>query len=423
MKTFFRKGMSRIIIATFALGFAAFAFAQGVGLNLAMPGGGIYVFIPFPNAQQVTLTLAAGTSQPDVLTSGTYDQKMTITPSLSLANPAPLVMQVFTPYPPKAVYQLAVTVNTGLTPTVATIPALAPGYYETALYNGTTQVSNRIYFYAGPSTTSSTAGLYVIFPSGQQMITGTSANLTGIVSVGYSMPVNLSYVWGASGSPLSNETSLLTALIPPMDPGMTKNVDLTMAGLTPGTTYQFALKNKITNTISSTLQFTTPTNNTTSNSLSGGTTPPINQAPPTVPAVTDTISGPNGTGIVPLCGRTPGNPGVVSGILVQGTRLDQTRMCDFQDFLTLIANILKYALILLGPVVALVAMYAGAMIIWLKKLPDMNSNQMLSLQKYKTLLIRVAVGILIILCAWLIIATIIRGLDVKPNYHLLDLSS
>ena len=401
------------IIAIVSLGFAMSAFAQGVGVNIQLPGFSTYFFIPFGTSQQVTLSLATGASQPSVTAPGTYDQKISVTPSLSLAHPAPLRFDVFTPYPPALVAQQAVTINTGLAPTIATLPGLSPGYYETALYTGTTQVSNRVYFSVGP-TSGSTGGLYVAFPPGQQNITPTSATLTGVVSVGYTMPVRLSYVWAKQGSPFSNETSLINMISPGMMVGSTQNITLSMTGLTPGTTYQFAMENKVSNTLSSTLQFTTPTTGS-ANSLDGTTTT-ANQAPPATPPVVDTISG---TGIVPSCGRTPGNPGVTTS----GPGGDQTRMCTLDDFIVLIGNIFKYAIIILGPIVAIVAMYAGAMIIWLKKLPDMNSDQMASLQKYKTLLVRVAVGVLIILSAWILIATIIRELDVKPNYSLLDTTS
>jgi hypothetical protein len=87
----------------------------------------------------------------------------------------------------------------------------------------------------------------------------------------------------------------------------------------------------------------------------------------------------------------------------------------------LISNILKYALIIFGPIVAVLVLYSGFVIIWLGKIPDPTAEQMQMLRNAKARLVKIGIGIAIILSAWVFIATITRELGVKSSYSLLDL--
>jgi uncharacterized membrane protein len=95
-------------------------------------------------------------------------------------------------------------------------------------------------------------------------------------------------------------------------------------------------------------------------------------------------------------------------------------MCGYKDFMQLIANIINYALLFLGPVIAAYAMYLGVMIILEARVSDPTSAVMKKLENHKKQLGRIVLGVIIILFAWTLIATVIKELGVKPNYVLLD---
>lgn len=260
-------------------------------------------------------------------------------------------------------------------------------------------------------------GVSVLFPPNDQTITENSAVLKGTVSTQIEMPyVSLSIVSGTSPSQLGNEQIL--SLVPitqnqGMIPGEVKNFTVEFTGLTKGATYYFALRNKISNTTSSPIYFTTKGGTPGANVDPTGGSPiydeetyPYN-APDPVGPVEDTISD---KGIVPDCGRTSGTDA-------------QKAMCGYKQFLELIANVIRYALIIIGPIVAIIAMFSGAMIMFLGSKSDPSMDVMNKLRQYKAWFFRAGIGLLIILSAWIIVATILRELGVKPEYVLLDLFS
>jgi hypothetical protein len=249
-------------------------------------------------------------------------------------------------------------------------------------------------------------GISITFPRESQVITETSAEIHGIVSALIIIPVELSFVSGKAGSPLGNEQALFSTTL---SPGQNQPITMTFTGLSAGTSYYFVLKNKQTNTMSRAIYFTTPGGATNERASFAGQRIGGNGVPDSV-VITDTISD---KGIVPKCGRTAGS----------GVPLGETEMCGYKHFLQLVSNVINYALIMLAPIIAVFIMYTGVMIIIYGKKQDPTGAVMAKLKEYKERLGKIAVGILIILFAWIFIATILRELGVKPNYILLDVFS
>jgi hypothetical protein len=261
-------------------------------------------------------------------------------------------------------------------------------------------------------------GMTVYFKPSDQIIGETSATLKGTVSVQLEMPVIIQVLSGVS---LTQVDKVYSPILQPvssnmaMVPGETKTFTIPLVGLTKGTTYYFLVKNIATGTQSSVLNFTTD-----------GGTGPIPQsaltiydettspyaAPGSFEPVTDTISD---KGIVPKCGRTQNAEGTIPP--------EELRMCTYKDFMQLIANVIQYALIIIGPIIAIVCMYAGAMIIWLNYNSDPTAEIMAQIKKYYAILVRAAIGLFIIMIAWVLVATVIKELGVKPEFVLLDVFS
>jgi hypothetical protein len=195
-----------------------------------------------------------------------------------------------------------------------------------------------------------------------------------------------------------------------MVPGTTEQITMEFTGLEAGKTYQFAIKNKVTNTLSKPFIFTTPGGLTNETALFNGNRVGEIGTAGSFTEMTDTISD---KGIVPRCGLTKGS----------GITAEEEKMCGYSDFLQLISNIVTYGLILIGPLVAIMAMYSGAMIIVLGKNPDPTGELMKQLANHKARLVKIAIGIAIILMSYVIITTILRELGVKKEYQLLDVIS
>lgn len=253
-----------------------------------------------------------------------------------------------------------------------------------------------------------TNGLVVTFLPDKQVITETSAKLEGIVSVEFNVtPVKVSFVSGVTGSPLGNEQQILS--IPNgMTVGQTEPVTLNFSGLLPGKNYSFAFRsNGIT---SRPLSFTTPDGSSVLNPIFAGSSLGTNLDPglgdTDLPTEEDFVEG-----LVPKCGRTPGD----------GIPESETVMCGWKDFLQLVSNVINYFILIIGPIIAILVMYIGAMIIMYGKKSDPTGGAMAKLKEYKQQLGRIVIGILIMLCAYLIVMTILRELGVKDTYILLDI--
>lgn len=286
------------------------------------------------------------------------------------------------------------------TPATPTVPA------TTTIPSTTTPTvpSNPTGTYQAPPQTF--GGISVTFPRESQIINETSAEIHGIVSALIIVPVELSFVSGIAGKPLGNAQSLLSTTLMP---GQNKPITMKFTGLNAGTSYYFVLKNKKTNAQSYAIYFTTPGGTTNERAMFAGKTLGGQDAPPDV-VFEDKVSD---KGIVPKCGRSAG-PNVP---------VEETRMCGFKDFMQLVANIINFALVIIGPIIAVFLMYTGVMIIIYGKKSDPTEEVMKKLKKYKEQFFRIGLGIIIIIFAWTIIATILRELGVKPNYIMLDLFS
>jgi len=253
-------------------------------------------------------------------------------------------------------------------------------------------------------------GVMIEFIPADQKITEISAQLIAQVSVTLPMNIDLVWSWGETGTAFTNEEMLIN--VPNLPAGYKHPALLVFPNLTPDTSYSFNIRNKVTGS-------NHPGSFTSLGGEAGMTDPtaiqleisPDSQSftdPGGFTGVEDTISD---KGIVPKCSRTAG-PGVTA---------EETEMCGYKDFLQLIANVIQYAVIIIAPIIAIMVMYAGAMIIWLGKIPDKTSAQMKKLREYQGQLVRIAIGILIMLSSYMIVATILRELGVQSSHILLNL--
>lgn len=104
--------------------------------------------------------------------------------------------------------------------------------------------------------------------------------------------------------------------------------------------------------------------------------------------------------------------GVLGGLVPCGNP-DQPQ-CTFSDVMKLISNLINYIFVLVVPITAIVAMIIG--------FEFMTSGGKVELRAIlKERFGKLVIGLLIVLAAWLIVATVLRTLGVKDAYILLDL--
>jgi hypothetical protein len=58
---------------------------------------------------------------------------------------------------------------------------------------------------------------------------------------------------------------------------------------------------------------------------------------------------------------------------------------------------------------------------WYGRLPDPTAEQSTAFKNAKTRMVKIAIGILIMLSGWVLIATVTRELGVREDYTFLDL--
>lgn len=119
-----------------------------------------------------------------------------------------------------------------------------------------------------------------------------------------------------------------------------------------------------------------------------------------------------------------GNPGSITdglegsdGPIVPCSSNSFEERCRYKDLMVLVKNIIKFLLIFIIPVIAIVAAYTGIQMI-------MNRSNPVELSKYKNNLTRIVIGIIVILLAWTLIASILAAVvneDVR-KILLLDLT-
>ncbi len=389
-----------------------------------------------------TLDALDQTNDPD--NAGKYVARFSITPSAGMITSVPLTFKIFKEETSGPVWLKegnfpGPTVGDVAYPSVDNLDL---GMYAAQVYSGATKVSEEIGFKVqtatpapvGPNPTvpqvpnsplvpqggqsAYIGGMTMSFNPADQILYETSAVLKGTVSVQLEMPVSLEVFTGSSPSQI--DKSYIPTLQPVsanigMVPGEVKTFLVPFTGLTKGTTYYFMVRNTATGTQTPVWNFTTK----------GGTGPIPQSAmtiydavtspyaePGTFQPVTDTISD---KGIVPKCGRTQNADGTIPD--------KELEMCTYKDFMQLVANVIQYALIIIGPIILLVCVSAGVMIIWLNWQSDPTQEIKDQIKKYYGILVRAVIGLFIIMIAWVIVATVIKELGIKPEFVLLDVFS
>ncbi len=394
---------------------------------------------PNPALNQLSFTVIPGSQIPYPANPAKFQTPLTVTSNVQITSTLLVTLKLYTYAPGSTNPQYIKEGTFSFLPGVSTInPSfgdLDPGNYSTILYDEVTQqkISGEVSWKvvdptqppgvqlppsATPSPANYVGGISIYFNPADQKVDETSATLKATVSVQIEMPVAFQVLSGSSPSKIDR---VYTPILQPISansglvPGEVKTFTIPFTSLTKGTTYYFIVKNIATGTQSPVWNFTTK----------GGTQPLPESAMTIFDATTDPYGDPGSfkpvedtiseKGIVPKCGRTQNAAGTIPK--------KELEMCTYKDFMQLIANVIQYALIIIGPIIAIVCMYAGAMIIWLNWQSDPSQQIEGQIKKYQGILVRAAIGVGIILIAWVLVATVIKELGVKPEFVLLDLFS
>lgn len=276
---------------------------------------------------------------------------------------------------------------------------------------------------ADPNASRYIGGLLITFPPSGQNIKPTSATIKANIKALVDLPyIDTTYIWNLKdGDPANNTEKVLLKIPGPLGikAGEEKEVTLTFTNLSPGETYTFVVRNKVINTISDIIQFKAPSNADEKSYINyiGGYVDyeaNTNTGDPD-PGSSELVDDISDKGIVPKCGRTY-RKGVTGGSPTD----DQYKPCGYEDFMQLISNVLRYVMIIFGPIVAVLAAVTGFQIMWYGRLPDLTSEQSAAFKAAKARMVKIAIGLLIILSGWVLISTITRELGVKDSYTLLD---
>lgn len=394
------------------------------------------------NASSFTITPATPTQDPNH--AGKYATSISIAANAgtTFVAPAPLNIKISKSNgtAPATVKQNFITVTPGQTNSTI-FDDLTTGDYTATLYSGNNPASSEVAWKITASAqppqqppqqpgqpggggqpggaggqSSYIGGISMWFNPSDQKVNEDSASLRATISAILDMPADFEVLAGSSPSKIS--ISFKPVLEPPttnvgLVAGDVRTMVIPFNGLSKGTTYYFLIKNNATGTQSPLWNFTTK----------GGTTPAPESEMTIFDAESSHYGDPGGfeplkdtisdKGIVPKCGRTQNEAGTIP--------VKETRMCAYEDFMQLVSNVIQYALIIIGPIIAIVVMYAGAMIIVLNTKKDPTGQIMEQIHKYYNMLTGAAIGVGIILIAWVLVATIIKELGVRPEFVLLDL--
>lgn len=88
--------------------------------------------------------------------------------------------------------------------------------------------------------------------------------------------------------------------------------------------------------------------------------------------------------------------------------------CDYNDLIDLVSNVVNFMFSIVGLIATIVLVVVGISFM-------MNGNNPGARAKAKKMLGRFFLGLILIMCAWLIIATVLRLLGVDDAYSLLQL--
>ncbi len=248
-----------------------------------------------------------------------------------------------------------------------------------------------------PSNSTLSNAFNISFPSSEQVITETSVTLSGHIVALAQVSVHLGITYGISPSLMLTTGNVYSN--PSMESGSQATFTYTMANLTPGTGYYFQFRDLDRNTDSELLYVKTKGGTGGGNGAQFGAL----------------VVG-DGSGVI------PSGPGVVlddpfedQGLVPCATTRNK-EMCGFKDFIKLIGNVIDYALILLIPATAAVAVYAGVSFI-------VSRGDPAKLKVAKARLVKVAIAAAVIMLAWSFVYGIYKALipeDQLSKYILLD---
>lgn len=210
------------------------------------------------------------------------------------------------------------------------------------------------------------------------------------------------YIGDSPGSLFKSTVPLFPAELVLKDQG--KTFEFVQSQLEPGTMYYFKIHENTKNfDATDTFSFTTPGTkpgitapfdpNTATGSILPNYEFPTNIGEPDggedFTAIED-----EGTPLVP-CGKRSDdiNPGVI----------DPDERCGFNHMVILFQNVFTFLLIMLVPLTVLACIYTGVQMILHRSMPA-------ELIKYKDRLLKIGVGLLVMLLAWTIVATVLSAL-------------
>ena len=105
-----------------------------------------------------------------------------------------------------------------------------------------------------------------------------------------------------------------------------------------------------------------------------------------------------------------------AGITVVGDACFENTMCTYNDFIGLIDRIISYLLLLIGPLAAIMFAYAGFLLVTSHENAEKRT-------KARKIFLNTAIGIVIILLAWVAVAQFLHMLGLDPDYVLLKIGS
>jgi hypothetical protein len=238
-----------------------------------------------------------------------------------------------------------------------------------------------------------------------------------VVSNTARVPVSLSVYLGEDPNNLNLHEQL--AYIPVPEPGGFYQWFVQFPQLSPGTEYYFVFKDDLDRNPSSIIgkgvyRFTTlGVKSKTQNISLGGDSPALtdNQGKGGIFSYTypTGATDPGGINADLSDGGGPLVPCEATG--------DITTRCRFGHLLQLVTNVFKFAIVLILPIIAIIAAYTGIQMI-------INRENPVKLASYKGNMLRIIVGIIIILLAWTLVASVLAAIvneDIR-KILLLDLT-
>ncbi len=246
-----------------------------------------------------------------------------------------------------------------------------------------------------------------------------SAILSGVLSPLKNIPQARIYVYlGTSQNSLQQEKSLFSSPTINLEPLIPRPFYFSFENLQPGTKYFYQVRDDARNiNVSNVMSFITKGPLNPNNPIE----PIDNNGPYFDPNAQSGLFGnysyPTNLGEPDSSGDGrelfDGKPLVPCG---KSTDTGDDATCRFKHVIILINNIINYLLVLMVPAIAGVCIYVGAMMIIKRGIPA-------ELTKLKDRLKNIGIGVLVMLFAWILVATLLKALvrDESSAFILLDL--